>query len=489
MDASAPSAGAEEDLPLPEAVGVPAQRRPNAVAPPDARVDDVTGRSLRAQGHFVGWDEPAVDRLLAAVAGSVVAHAPELAAAAVLETGMGNVADKVAKIRFASADVQASLAGRPGAGVLRYDRRRRVLEVAAPVGVVLGLMPVTNPVATLVFTALIALKGRNALIASPHHRAPLVSARVSDLVRTELTRHGAPPDLVQCLDHTWGRDQVMALMRAPGVSLVLATGGAGVVRAAYSSGTPAIGVGPGNTPAWVAHDAAVDSAARDVVRSKSFDHGIICGSEQHLVVDERVEDSLLHALEAHGATVLSPAEVARVELELFDPSTGRLRPELIGKSARTLAAAAGVHVAPRTRLLIAPLSGTSLDAPWVFQRLAPLLPLRTVASGPAALQLCRALLVREGAGHTAVVHTRNRRSVRAAAAVLPVSRILVNAPGSQGCVGMGTGLTPSFTLGCGAAGGTSTTDNISYEHLLDVVRVADGGSGTRWARLAWGRRR
>ena len=474
-------------MPSTRLVAVPAQRRPEAAASPDARVEEVTGRSLRARGAFVGWDEPAVDRLLAAVAGSVSAHAPELAAAAVSETGMGNVADKVAKIRFASTDVQASLAGRPGAGVLRYDRRRRVLEVARPVGVVLGLMPVTNPVATLVFKALIALKGRNALLASPHHRAPLVSARVSDLVRTELARHGAPPDLVQCLDGTWGREQVRELMRAPGVSLVLATGGAGVVRAAYSSGTPAIGVGPGNAPAWVAHDAAVERAARDVVRSKSFDHGIICGSEQHLVVDARVEDRLLRALRADGAAVLDPADVARLEQELFDPRTGRLRPDLVGRSAGTLAAAAGVHVDPRTRLLVAPLSGTSLEAPWTVERLAPLLPLRTVAGEAAALELCRALLVREGAGHTAVVHTRSRRSVRAAAAGLPVSRVLVNAPASQGCVGMGTGLTPSFTLGCGAAGGTSTTDNVSYEHLLDVVRVADGSRASRTG-LAWRRR-
>ena len=474
-------------MPTTSTARVPAQRRPGETTLPDAPVDAVTGRSLLAQRAFVGWGEPAVDRLLAAVAGSVAAHAPELAAAAVRETGMGNAPDKVAKIRFASTGVQASLAGRPGAGVLRHDRRRRVLEVAVPVGVVLGLTPVTNPVATLVFKALIALKGRNALIVSPHHRAPLVSARVGELVRTELTRHGAPPDLVQCLDPSWGREQVRALMRAPGVALVLATGGAGVVRAAYSSGTPAIGVGPGNTPAWVAHDADVDGAARDVVGSKSFDHGIICGSEQHVVVDARVEDQLLRGLRARGAAVLAPAEVARVASELFDSGTGRLRPDLVGTSAPTLAAAAGVHVDPRTRLLVAPLSGTSLDAPWSVERLAPLLTLRTVADAASALELCRSLLVREGTGHTAVVHTRSRRLVRDAAAVLPVSRLLVNAPASQGCVGMGTGLTPSFTLGCGAAGGTSTTDNVSFEHLVDVVRVADGGP--RWALPAWGRRR
>ena len=455
------------------------ERSGRAEATSGSGVPDVAGRAAAAQRVFAHWPERDVDALLEAVAGHVARRAPELAALTVLETRIGNVADKTTKIRFASTGVATDLRGRPAAGVLRRDRRRRVVEVATPVGVVLGLMPVTSPVATLVFTTLIALKGRNALLVSPHHRAPEVSRRLTDDLRTLLHEHGAPPDLLQCLGPGWGHGEVAALMRAPQVALVLATGGPAVVRAAYASGTPAIGVGPGNAPAWVTRDAAVDEAAAAVVVSKSFDNGMICGSEQHLVVDEHVAARFTAALSRAGAAVLSPEQVTALERTAFDPSTGRLRPHLVGQSAPAVAAAARVRVPPATRLLVAPVPAPGLRSPWVLERLTPLVPLRIVPDAPAALALCRALLQEEGAGHTAVVHTRDRRLAQACAVELPASRIIVNAPASQGCVGLGTGLTPSFTLGCGTAGGTSTTDNVSYQHLLNVVRVAEPSRGRR----------
>ncbi len=212
--------------------------------------------------------------------------------------------------------------------------------------------------------------------------------------------------------------------------MVLATGGTGVVHAAYSSGTPAIGVGPGNAPAYVARDAAVERAARDIVASKSFDNGIVCGSEQHLIVDERVAARLRRALQDEGAAVLTAGQVAMVERQLFDPGNQRLRRELVGQSAHVLASAAGLAVQPGCRLLVAPLLGSVVAQPWRVERLAPLVPLRTVPGEDAALALCRLLLV-EGAGHTAVVHTRSRRLARTCASALPASRIILNGPSSQ----------------------------------------------------------
>lgn len=433
---------------------------------------DVVGLAVEAQQAFAHWPEQDVDELLGALARQVARRARELAVGTVQETGMGNVADKTRKIIFASTGVQATLRGWPAAGVLHRDRRRRLVEVATPVGVVLALMPVTSPVATLIFTTLIALKGRNALLVSPHHRARGVSLGLVDDLRTTLQEHGAPRDLLQGLGPDRDREQVSSLMRAPQVALVLATGGPAVVRAAYSSGTPAIGVGPGNAPAWVARDAAITEAAAAVISSKSFDNGIICGSEQHLVVDEHVVAPFTEALRRAGAAVLTPEQVTEFERLLFDPSTGRLLRHLVGLPAPALAAAAQVAVHPATRLLVAPLADTKLRNPWVYERLAPLVPLRSVPDVPAALALCRALLQAEGAGHTVVVHTKNRRLAAACATELPASRVLVNTPSSQGCIGLGNGLTPSFTLGCGTAGGTSTTDNVSYTKLLNIVRIA-----------------
>ena len=435
----------------------------------DPAVDAAVARAVAAQVVLAGWPEARVEALLDAIAGAVAGQAGELAAATVAETGIGNVADKTFKNRFASLEVNRALQGRPGIGPRPPDDRG-VTEIASPMGVVLGLIPMTNPVATLVFKTLICLKARNALIVSHHPAAAGVGARTVELVAGVLAEHGAPVDLLQSVERA-SRTRTAMFMRHPEVALILATGGAAMVRAAYSSGTPAIGVGSGNVPALVCADADPVAAAAAVVESKAFDHGIICGSEDNLVVDTNVAGPFQAALERAGAAVCTPEETARVAAAAFDPD-GHLRREVLGQPASAIAEAAGVRRDGPVRVLVLPLAMDQLDGPLGREKLAPLLSLFTVDGTGQGVQACKRLLANQGAGHTAVIHTGDQALQQRFAEEVPASRVLVNGPATHGCIGVGNGLTPSLTLGCGTFGGNSTTDNVTYTNLLNVKRLA-----------------
>ncbi|MET0477989.1 MAG: aldehyde dehydrogenase family protein [Actinomycetota bacterium] len=435
----------------------------------DPAVDAAVARAVAAQVVLAGWPEARVEALLDAIAGAVAGQAEELAAATVAETGIGNVADKTFKNRFASLEVNRALQGRPGIGPRPPDDHG-VTEIASPLGVVLGLIPMTNPVATLVFKTLICLKARNALIVSHHPAAAGVGARTVALVAGVLAEHRAPVDLLQSVERA-SRTRTAMFMRHPQVSLILATGGTAMVRAAYSSGTPAIGVGSGNVPALVCADADPVAAAAAVVESKAFDHGIICGSEDNLVVEANVAGPFQAALERAGAAVCTPEETARVAAAAFDPD-GHLRREVLGQPASAIADAAGVRRDGPVRVLVLPLSMDQLDGPLGREKLAPLLSLFTVDGTGQGVEVCKRLLANQGAGHTAVIHTGDQALQQRFAEEVPASRVLVNGPATHGCIGVGNGLTPSLTLGCGTFGGNSTTDNVTYTNLLNVKRLA-----------------
>lgn len=440
------------------------------IGEPDPAMDALVARSAAAQQGIAGWHEDTIDALITALATEIAGHADELAAATVAETGIGSVADKAGKNRFASLDVARSLVGKPGVGVVGGGRDA-LTEIADPMGVVLGIVPMTNPVSTLAFKTLICVKARNALIASSHPDAAVVGAATVDLLRRVLQRHGAPADLVQAVPWRPTRATTAALMRHPGVSMILATGGTAMVKAAYSSGTPAIGVGAGNAPGWICADADVEAAAQMVVASKGFDHGIICGSENNLVADRRVRDSFIGALRVAGAAVLDPADGDHLARAAFGDADGRLRRAVLGQAATAIAAQAGIEVPAGTRLLVVPLPRDAVPGPWGREKLAPLLPLFTADGRDDGLRLCRQILGNGGSGHTAIIHTRSQRLALSFAQQMPASRILVNSPGSQGCIGLGNALTPSFTLGCGTYGRTSTTDNVTYTHLINIKRM------------------
>lgn len=439
---------------------------------PDADMDTLVERAAAAQKEFQSWSEEATDRLLYALATAVYQHAEELAIAAVRETGMGNVRDKTIKNRFASMDIYRSLEGRVGQGRLSTDKRHKIMTIASPMGVILGLVPATHPAATFIFKVLIALKGRNALILSPSHRAMGVSNLIGELIRQVLCQQGAPPDLVQWVSAAKGRITVGALMAHPGISFILATGGPGVVKAAYQSGKPAIGVGAGNAPVLVCADTDLSLAASNSVMSKAFDNGLACCSENNLVVVESQVEAFTAALEEHGAAVLSGEESQRLLAMIVDPRTNRLQASILGRAAGTIAEWASIERPYPIQVLVLPTQEVSQHNPLAREKLAPLLSLFSVADEQAGMRICEQILALEGAGHTAIIYTRSSRLTTEFGARLPASRILVNAPGTQGGMGLVSGLQPSMTLGCGTFGGTSTTDNVTYTHLLNIKRVA-----------------
>jgi len=437
----------------------------------DQDTNEIVARATKALKQFTSWTQEKVDALLGEIARAVAENAEQLAADTVAETKMGIVADKVTKIRFASLDVCQAISGRPAAGYLS-DKEARVHDIACPVGVVFGLIPVTNPVSTIVFKTLICLKGRNSLILSCHRDALGVGKKTCDIIRGVLEKHGASVDLVQPVLKRSSRQKTVMFMNHPGVSMILATGGSSMVKAAYSSGTPAIGVGSGNAPVLICADADVASSAKNVIKSKSFDNGVICGSENNLVVVAKARDEFIRHLESNGGAVLTADEKNRFTPMAFDVDTGTLKRELVGKSAQYIADRAGIRKDKDIRLIIVPVRTDELKGPYAHEKLAPILSLFTVEDEEAGLQLCKQILENQGLGHTAVIYTQNRELMKRFGQEIDASRLLVNVPASYGCVGIGSGLTPSFTLGCGTFGHTSTTDNVTYTHLLNIKRLS-----------------
>lgn len=435
----------------------------------DPDVDSTIRLASAAQAKIADWDEAAIDTMLTRLATAIHDKAGWLAELTVAETSYGNTADKTVKNQVASKLVLESLVGRPARGVVANDDLRRVAEVAHPVGVIFGLIPVTNPVATAVFKTLIALKSRNAVIFSFHRGAAKTCAIACELMQQELVRSGAPADLIQWVKKRSSRRTTAAYMAHPGVGLILATGGAAMVRAAHSSGNPAIGVGPGNAPALVLADADLENAAVSIVGSKGFDNGVICASENNLVVEVSVRDAFVTALEAAGAAVLERDEADMLnEAILHD---GHLVTHAIGKSAAQMAAAAHISRPYPIKLLVVPTAPPLEGNAHAGEMLAPICSLFTVADFEEGLALSKALLEHQGIGHTAMIHTKDEALIDRYGHEIPASRIFVNTGGVPGILGLTTGLTPSFTLGCGTFGGNSTTDNVTFHHLTNTKHL------------------
>jgi acyl-CoA reductase-like NAD-dependent aldehyde dehydrogenase len=438
---------------------------------PDFEVEEMVRKARAAQAEFESWDEERVDALLGDIAETVSGKAQELGEKTMEETHLGRLEDKIAKIGFASMAVYESLEGKPAAGEIGRDDENKIVELASPVGVVVALVPVTNPVETIVNKVLISLKGRNAIIISSHRMAQVVGDMACTLIREVIEKHGAPADLIQWFVKRTSRRKTSKLMRHEGIGMILATGGQSMVRAAYSSGKPAIGVGAGNAPAWIAPDADLDKAAMAVVVSKGFDYGLICGSEQHLVVDSSIRDDFSAALERQGAVVLDKEGTEKFMAGAFEP-TGDLKMLLVGQSAARIAEACGLEVPEDAKLLVFEADASNPEGAQAHERLAPVLSFFTVDGDDEAVELCGKLLDYHGAGHTSNVHTQDQGRIDRFAAAMPTGRVLVNSPSSLGCAGVSTGLPPSLTLGCGTYGGNSTTDNVSYRNLLNIKRVA-----------------
>ncbi len=431
-------------------------------------VRDAMGRAVAAQGQIAQATQEQTDRLCRAISRAASKAAADLARLAVEETGIGRVHYKVLKNLFAAEGIWKSIESERTVGVLSRDTRTGVIEVATPIGVIAGIVPTTNPTSTAIGKALIALKGRNAIVVSPHPRAKRCIAETVEVMRRALEREGAPADLIQVLANPT-IESTNALMRHPDLKLILATGGSGLVQAAYSSGKPAYGVGPGNVPCYVDRSADVAAAARWITASQSFDNATLCCSEQALVLDAPIAEGLLDALVARGAHRCSPEEIGK--LERYCNKGGHMNPDVVGLDPWKVAANAGFQVPRSTTLLLAEQNGVGAGAPLSIEILCPLLSVHRVDGWEQGCEVSHRILRLGGLGHTIGVWAGDEAVLEAWALHKPASRIVFNGPTSQGAVGYSSGLAPSMSLGCGPLAGNITSDNITARHMINVKRV------------------
>ena len=413
-----------------------------------------------------------LDAIAEAVGKAFYDAAGELAELAVAETGFGNVPDKTEKNRFASRKVLEAIREMKCVGVLSENAREKIWEIGVPVGVIAAIVPSTNPTSTVCYKALIALKSGNAIVFSPHPKALECTRKAARIVASAAEKAGAPPGSVGCLSipSMAGCQEMMA---APEVKLILATGGPGMVRAAYSSGKPAIGVGAGNGPCYIHRSADVGRAVACIARSKSFDYGTVCASEQSIIVEKDMEAAVREEAKRRGFYFMDKDEAGRLAKLLFRPD-GSLNPQIVGKAAEVLAKMAGFPVPEGTKILVAREQEAGPTRPYSMEKLCPVLAFFVMDSEDAVLDKAVEVLSHEGSGHTFVIHAEDGDVIRKFALRIPVSRFLVNTPAALGGIGLTTGLFPALTLGCGAVGGSSTSNNISPMDLINVRRVAWG---------------
>ncbi|HEX8649763.1 MAG TPA: aldehyde dehydrogenase family protein [Pyrinomonadaceae bacterium] len=429
---------------------------------------DLVEAAHGAQVALAGFDQGKIDRICEAMAKAALREAARLGALAVEETGFGIPADKQEKNRFAAEDVWNYFRDLRTVGVV--SESKDVMEIASPRGVVAAIIPSTNPTSTAIFKCLIAIKSRNAIVLSPHPSAARCINETVKVVRDAAVREGLPVEAIGCMT-TATIDGTEALMKHKKTAVILATGGIGLVRAAYSSGKPAFGVGPGNVPVFIERTADVAKAVQDILTGTCFDNGTICASEQSVVVDAPLEKSVREQFKAQGGHFLSPAEADQLAKTVATPQRS-LNPAIVGKSVEVIAGLAGISIPPGTRCLLADVGGVGRDYPLSMEKLSPLLAFYVEDGIEKGAARCFEVLSYGGMGHTAGIHTRSRDAARAYGVEMPASRVTVNTPTTHGAIGFSTALPPSMTLGCGSWGGNVTSDNVSPLHLMDIKRVA-----------------
>ena len=423
-----------------------------------------------AQREFAHASQAEVDRICAAMADAVYRDATRLGQLATDETGYGVAAHKRIKVEFASRTVWESIRDTPTVGVLRRDEANGIVEIGWPVGVVVGLCPSTNPNSTAVYKVLISVKARNACIIAPHPSAKACTFEAVRLMIEAGERAGMPRGLVGCMQEV-SLPGSQELMRHYATSMILATGGTPMVRAAHSTGKPALGVGPGNVPVYVDRSADVAEAASAIVNSKSFDCSTICATEQSVVVDAPVAAQLRAEMERLGAHFVTPTQKAALERTLFTAGGG-MNPGSVGRSPQQLATLAGIDVPSNARILVAELSGVGREEPLSAEKLTTVLGWYVEDGWRAGCERCVQLLHFGGDGHSLVIHATDDDVIMAFGLEKPAFRILVNTWGTLGAIGATTGVMPAMTLAPGGIGGSVVSDNITVTHLLNVKRLA-----------------
>lgn len=433
---------------------------------------DAVKKAKDAQLQYMSFSQEQVDKIVKAVADAAYAKSYELAVMAVEETGMGVIEHKKIKNDVGSKDVYESIKDLKTVGIISEDKEKGIVEIAAPFGVVAAIIPTTNPTSTAFFKTLIALKTRNAIVVSPHPYAVKCTIEALKVCEKAALEAGAPEGLIGWLSLA-SMEATQALMTHRDTNLILATGGGGLVKAAYSSGKPAYGVGPGNVPVYLEKTAKVEKAVSMIVDSKSFDYGTICATEQAMVVDKNIYAMVVRELKNNGAYILNAEEKKRME-KIISPVPGKVNPKIVGRSPALIAELAGIDIDDSVRIFVAEETEIGKDIPFSLEKLSPIFALYRAEDTPHAKELCSRLLDLGGRGHSLSIHTEDDKVAREFSLDLPVSRILVNTLSSVGAVGGTTGLAPSMTLGCGTFGGNITSDNITAKHLLNIKRMAYG---------------
>ena len=448
-----------------------------------AYLESLVSQARVAAAVFTQFTQQDVDRIVKPMVLAGLEQAQYLAGLAVEETRLGVMEDKVIKNMVACEFVYNHIKDKRTVGVIREYPDRNLLEMAEPIGVLFSLTPITNPTSTVLFKCIVAIKTRNAVVFSPHPKAWRCCSEAIRIMYETAVKHGAPEGVFTCVESPTLADNAF-LMRHKAVGLIDATGGPGVVKAAYSSGKPALGVGAGNTPVYLEKSADLSTAVVDIIISKTFDNGTICASEQTVVIDDEIYDQALKKFAELGAHICDKKETRRLERGVIDPQTGFMQPMAVGQKAADIARFIGLSVKPETKLLVAPIQGVGPEHPLSVEKLFPVLSVYRARSTEEALKVCIDVNHAGGLGHTAVIFSRNDAIVRQFGNVINAGRIIVNSPGAIGALGaVYNDLVPTFSFGCGTGGGNSTTDNVNIQHYLNIKRVARRTQNHMWFRV------
>ena len=435
-------------------------------------VRDLLKEAKKAQSIYSTFTQEQIDAIVKEMSIEATKHEVELAKMANQETGFGKWEDKVLKNRLAAQGVYDYIKDMKTTGIINEDKNAKIIEIGVPMGIIAALIPSTNPTSTVIYKVMISLKAGNAVVISPHPNAKECIIRTAEILIEAAERMGAPKGLIGVIK-TPTIQATNELMKHKDTSLILATGGEAMVKAAYSSGTPAIGVGPGNGPAFIERSADVKLAVKRILDSKTFDNGVICASEQSIVTESIIRNEVIAELKKQGAYFLNREERDKVGSILMR-ANGTMNPKIVGRTAVYIAEMAGISVPSDTRVLISEEREVSHANPYSREKLCPVLGFYTEENWETACERCIEILQNEGLGHTMAIHSDNDNVIREFALKKPVSRLLINTAAALGGVGATTNLPPAFTLGCGTVGGSSTSDNISPLNLINIRRAAYG---------------
>lgn len=435
-------------------------------------VRNLVESAKNAQKDYGVLSQSQIDNVVEQVYLATFSNAEGLAKLANEETGFGKWEDKMAKNVLASKSLWESMKDIKTVGFIEEDTVKKVVKIGVPMGVVAGLIPSTNPTSTVIYKALIALKAGNSIVFSPHPSALKCIMATVNVIKGALAKAGVSRDLVGCVSMPT-MEATDALMKHRDVSMILATGGSAMVKAAYSSGTPALGVGPGNVPAFIEKTADVEDAIEKIFRSKGFDYGTVCASEQAIVVEKSIEDKVRAEIVKRGGFFLRGEALEKVK-RIMEKPNGGMNPDIVGRSAKYIAELANIEIPAGTTLLLSDEKGVGRSFPFSKEKLTQLMAFYTVEDWKEACELCHKLLQNGGLGHTLSIHSNDESIIKKFALEKPVSRFLVNTPSTHGAVGLSTGLAPSFTLGCGTVGGSATSDNVTPLHLINIRWMAYG---------------